>query len=215
MAIKSNWMSLAFLVLSTIGASALTIKDIALLVLPDEGNPNNADKCTKADFDALAIDLDEQARAVADNYDGHRRGLKDKNHLVDESSNIVMAGSVHRKLVNCAVVCAGFAYGHCKLVYPECAPRRQLVGDPIDNAVTTHVEGLRGSDRQLAFTVLANGFVGDYSVDDPEASSLCADLMAALTPKVLDLTERVPLTGSCADLWRKQFSFGCVYVPAL
>jgi hypothetical protein len=215
MAIKSNWMSLAVLVLSTIGASALTIQDIALLVLPDEGNPNNADKCTKADFDALAIDLDEQARAIADNYVGHRRALKDNEHLVDESSNIVVAESGHRKLVNCAVVCAGFAYGHCKLVYPECAPRRQLVGAPIDNAATTPAEGLRGSDRQLAITMLENGFVKDYSVDDPEASSLCTDLMAALTPKVLDLTERVPLTGSCADLWRKQFSFGCVYVPAL
>ena len=132
MAIKSIWMTLAVLVLSTIGASALTIQDIALLVLPDEGNPNNADKCTKADFEALAIDLDEQARAIADNYVGHRRELNDEEHLVEVSSNLVTAGSGHRKLVNCAVVCAGIAYGHCKLIYPECAPRRQLEGDPID-----------------------------------------------------------------------------------
>ena len=214
MTIKLTFISLAILVFSTQGASALTIRDLALMILPDNGNTSNADICTKADFDALAIDLDEQARTFQDNYMKDRRELEETQELVVEDYTDV-TDSGHRKLVNCAVVCQGFAAGHCKLVYPECAPRRQLVGPPIDDAVNAATQNLRGSDRQLAVTMLPNGFVKGYSLDDSEASKLCADLKAGLTPKVLDITKRVAMTGSCAALWRKQSSYGCVYVPAL
>ena len=217
MSIKSNAL---MILLSLVGSYALSISDIGLLVLPDEGR-SNAFTCSTGDFNALAIDLDETAKTFEDTYYYNtdmsvRRELQEENGGVI-SNDVETVDSKHRHLVNCASVCAGFAYGHCKLVYPECAPRRQLLDSPMDDVVTSTIsQNLRGSERQLEVTtILANGFVSGYSVNDPSASKLCSDLKASLMPDVVDITNQVSMTKSCAYLWNKLPKVGCVYMPAV
>ena len=217
MSIKSNAL---MILLSLVGSYALSISDIGLLVLPDEGRSNSF-TCTTSDFDALAVTLDEKAMTFEDTYYYYndmsvRRELQEENGGVI-SNDVETVDSKHRNLVNCASVCAGFAYGHCKLVYPECAPRRQLLDSPMDDVVTSTIsQNLRGSERQLeVITILANGFVSGYSVNDPSASKLCSDLKASLMPDVVDITNQVSMTKSCAYLWNKLLKVGCVYMPAV
>ena len=216
MSMKSNAL---IILISIVGSSALSISDIGLLVLPDEGRSNSF-TCSTGDFNALAIDLDEKAKTFEDNYYNTnmsvRRELQEENGGVI-SNDVETVDSKHRNLVNCASVCAGFAYGHCKLVYPVCAPRRQLLDSSMDDVVTSTIsQSLRGSERQLGVTtILANGFVSGYSVDHPDASKLCSDLKASLMPEVVDIPNHVAMTSSCDYLWRKPLKVGCVYMPAV
>ena len=206
-------MAFAVLLLSALGASALSIADIGLMVLPDQGNPYNTDTCNSNDFGTLAVDLDYKINIAEDNYMYTRTTTT--TTTTDNSVRHLNTKSTQgrRKLVNCAVVCANFAYGHCKLVYPSCAPRREL-----EEAATATTQNLRGGERQLqtpAPTVLANGFMSGYSVDHPNASQLCADLKASMNADILGTPNRLSMTASCKALWRKSFKIGCVYTPAL
>ena len=227
----ATFMSFAVLLLSALGASALSIADIGLMVLPDQGNPNNTDTCTFQDFNTLAVDLDTKVGIAEDNYmyttttmttttnNGVRRELQDNQGDITDLDN-TNAVERHRKLVNCAVVCQGFTYGHCKLVYPSCAPRRELEeAESLEATLTTATtQNLRGGERQLqtpAPTVLANGFMSGYSVDHPNAGQLCADLKASMNADILGTPNRLSMSASCKALWRKSFKIGCIYTPAL
>ena len=219
----ATFMSFAVLLLLAVGASALSIADLGLMVLPDQGNLYNTDTCTFQDFNTLAVDLDTKVGIAEDNYmyttttmttttnNGVRRELQDNQGDITDLDNTDSVER-HRKLVNCAVVCANFAYGHCKLVYPSCAPRREL-----EEAATPNSQNLRGSDRGLAVvpTILANGFMSGYSVDHPDASKLCADLKASMNPEITSVPTRLSMSTSCKALWNKSLKIGCVYVPAL
>ena len=203
-------MAFAVLLLSALGASALSIADIGLMVLPDQGNPYNTDTCNSNDFGTLAVDLDYKINIAEDNY-----MYTTTTTTTDNSVRRLNTKSTQgrRKLVNCAVVCANFAYGHCKLVYPSCAPRREL-----EEAATATTQNLRGGERQLqtpAPTVLANGFMSGYSVDHPNAGQLCADLKASMNADILGTPNRLSMSASCKALWRKSFKIGCIYTPAL
>ena len=211
MAIRSMIMAFAVLLLSALGASALSIADIGLMVLPDQGNPYNTDTCNSNDFGTLAVDLDYKINIAEDNY---MYSTTTTTTTTDNSVRHLNTNSTQsrRKLVNCAVVCANFAYGHCKLVYPSCAPRREL-----EEAATANSQNLRGSDRGLAVvpTILANGFMSGYSVDHPDASKLCADLKASMNSEITSVPTRLSMSTSCKALWNKSLKIGCVYVPAL
>lgn len=72
--------------------------------------------------------------------------------------------------VNCTNGCLVFVYGHCKLVYSECAPRRQLTMKAMDDVVTTICHNLLRRGRQLeAKTILATGFVENKLYSDRKA----------------------------------------------
>ena len=211
MAIRSMIMAFAVLLLSALGASALSIADIGLMVLPDQGNPYNTDTCNSNDFGTLAVDLDYKINIAEDNYMYTYTTTTTTDNSVRHLNTKSTQG--RRKLVNCAVVCANFAYGHCKLVYPSCAPRREL-----EEAATATTQNLRGGERQLqtpAPTVLANGFMSGYSVDHPNAGQLCADLKASMNADILGTPNRLSMSASCKALWRKSFKIGCIYTPAL
>ena len=216
MSIKSN--AIVILLLSVVGSSALSISDLGLMVLADEGKSNSL-TCSTGDFNAFAVDLDNKAKAFQYNYyfTVRRELEEEKDGVISE--NVETTESKHRNLVNCATVCAGFAYGHCKLVYPECPQRRELLDMSMDDVVTTTTsisQSLRGSERQLeVVTILANGFVSGYSVNQPYASKLCADLKASLMPEVLGIPNHIAMTSSCDTLWRKPLKVGCVYMPAV
>jgi hypothetical protein len=224
---------LTALLLSAAGTSALSIADLGLMVLPDQGNAKNTDKCTATEFNNLAVDLDETARTFQDNY---TRKLQSSSSVRGEESmdlDIADATQGQRKLNNCAALCSGFPYGHCKVVYPICAPRRDLeeVG-PVEATAPS----LRGSERQLqqetlgevpsdirnlqeaitSTTVDANGYMLGYGVDHPQAAALCEDLKAGLINEVLSIPNKVPgMTPSCKNLWRKSPIIGCVYMSAV
>ena len=213
-------MAFAVLLLSALGASALSIADIGLMVLPDQGNPYNTDTCNSNDFGTLAVDLDYKINIAEDNYMYTRTTTTTTTTTTDNSVRRLNTKSTQgrRKLVNCAVVCANFAYGHCKLVYPSCAPRRELEEAESLEATLTTTQNLRGGERQLqtpAPTVLANGFMSGYSVDHPDASKLCADLKASMNPEITSVPTRLSMSTSCKALWNKSLKIGCIYVPAL
>jgi hypothetical protein len=219
MAMKMSSRFIALLVLSTVGASAQSIRDIGLMILVKDGNASPG-TCTTDDFNRLAVDLDEKARTFDDSYPGGRRELQDTeigtndNHLDNQESG-------RRELVNCANVCSGFAYGSCKLVYPECAPRRELEEESLEQSVNTSTQNLRGGERQLqnpTRNVLSNGFMSGFSGGDnanPKAVKLCADLTAGLKSQVVSLPDRLQLTGSCDSLWRGSTKIGCVFMSSL
>jgi hypothetical protein len=211
--------TLAALLLSAAGTSALSISDLGLMVLPDQGNAKNTDKCTATEFNNLAVDLDETARTVQDNY---TRQLQ-----VDESTDLelVDASQGQRKLNNCATLCLGFPTGHCKVVYPVCAPRRDLAEVTPVEAYAPFLRGSVGNvfsdsrNLQGATTttaVDANGFMLGYGVDHPQAAALCEDLKAGLINEILSIPNKIPgMTSSCKNLWRKNPIIGCVYMPAV
>ena len=74
---------LTALLLSAAGTSALSIADLGLMVLPDQGNAKNTDKCTATEFNNLAVDLDETARTFQDNY---TRKLQSNSSINGEES---------------------------------------------------------------------------------------------------------------------------------
>ena len=218
MAMKMSLRFIALLVLSTAGASAQSIRDIGLMILVKDGNASPG-TCTTDDFNRLAVDLDEKARNFDDRYTGRRElqeteiGIHD-SHLDNQESG-------RRKLVNCATACGGFSIGSCKLVYPECAPRRELDEKPMEQSVNTSTQNLRGGERQLpaqSLAVLSNGFMSGFSGGDnanPKAIKLCADLTAGLKSQVVNLPDRLQLTASCDNLWRGSTKIGCVFMSSL
>ena len=221
MAIRSTFMSFTVLLLSTIGrASALSIADIGLMVLPDQGNPSNTDTCTLQESSMLSSDLNQKIMVVEDNYSYTTTSTTDMNvrrELQDNQDLSMDTMHGHRKLVNCRWVCQGFAPGHCYIVYPSCTGYRELKEEESMEAT----QNLRGSERQLqtssvATTVLANGFMSGFSVDHPQAAKLCADLKASMNVEILGIPNRMSsMSKSCRALWSKSFKIGCVYAPAL
>ena len=213
---KMSLRFIALLVLSTAGASAQSIRDIGLMILVKDGNASPG-TCTTDDFNRLAVDLDEKARTFDDRYTGGRRELQD-TEIGTHDSHLDNQESGRRQLVNCATACGGFSIGSCKLVYPECAPRRELDEKPLEQSVNTSTQSLRGGERQLSRAVLSNGFMSGFSGGDNaslQEIQLCADLTAGLRSQVVSIPDRLQLTGSCNSLWRGKIKMGCVFMSSL